>query len=262
MVSGAALNRPLVGRLQALAPQQRRPRVGPISRLFHRSVRWAVRQLLIPYCRTPCEGEQHIPVSGPLLVACNHPTVVDPLFVVVLFPRQLDLLMNKGVRGIPMFGRLFHEGGHVTTGPGCLEECLERLRLGYAVGVFPEGQHSYSDQLGEFHKGISVLAKSSGAPVLPMGMLGHQNYLSPRASYLRGGPVRVGIGPALRCEPEESAEDFTQRLRHAVQGQMREVASPLPWQPNWHFRLLQAVWVPVSWSLFKVIDRMKPDNIR
>lgn len=189
--------------------------------------------------------------------------MLDPILLVVLFPRAIPLLMGPQVRGIPFLGWLFHLSGHVTTGEGCLEECAQLLEQNLAVGIFPEGEHTYSDQLGpRFHAGAAVLAKSHATPVLPVAMLGHQSYLSRRATHMGGGPFTVTIGEPLTCGPEESVEDFTQRLRQALVQHMRAAAGHSSWSPNLRFRLAQAFWVPFSWAVFALVDRLKPDNIR
>lgn len=190
--------------------------------------------------------------------------MLDPILLVILFPRAIPLLMGPQVRGIPFLGWLFHLSGHVTTGEGCLEECAQLLAQNLAVGIFPEGEHTYSDQLGpRFHAGVAVLAKSSGTPVLPVAMLGHHTYLSHRATHMRGGPFTVTIGEPLTRALEESVEDFTQRLRQALATQMLTAAKPQsPWRPDLRFRLAQAFWLPFSRALFALVDRLKPNNIR
>jgi 1-acyl-sn-glycerol-3-phosphate acyltransferase len=241
----------------------RRFRSGLVSLAVHRVLRAGFGFLLLPYWQPSREGLGGIAQDGPLLVACNHPTMLDPILLVVLFPRRLCLLMGRQVRGIPLLGWLFHQSGHVTTGEGCLQECQELLDQGLAVGIFPEGEHTYSDRLGEkFHSGVSVLAKRSGVPVVPVSMLGHQHYLSHRARFMKGGPMKVSVGEPLTCGAEESVAAFSQRLQAALLEQMEAAAASRRWRPDWRFRLAQAFWVPFSWSVFALADRLKPGNIR
>ena len=238
------------------------PPQGLRSRLAHHATRSLVRFLLASYWQPQPQSWEKIPARGPLLVACNHPTLLDPLLLVALFPRRLDILMAKEVRALPLIGRAFHESGHVTTGAGCLDECLRQLDQGLAIGLFPEGRHTYSDQLADFHSGIAVLAKQSQAPVLPVAILGNQHYLSPRATTIKGGPVRISVGQPLHYRHEESLQSFQIRLREAIAEEMDAIREPRPWSPNWRYRLAKTFWIPISRATFAIIDRLKPDNIR
>lgn len=242
--------------------ESRRPRVGPLSDLAYAFVMFVFRQGLLGYWQPLMENPERIPNSGPLLVAANHPTILDPCLLPASFPRRLDLIMNKKVEALPLAGSLVREAGAIPVGPGCIEECLDRLQRGMAVGLFPEGETTFGDSLREFRSGIYVMAKLSGAPVLPIAIMGNEQLLPSRAAYLKGGPVRIGIGQPLHCHPEEPAEIFLGRLRQAVISEMERVSNPPDWRPNWKFKLLKALWVPTSWVFFKVVDWLKPDNFR
>lgn len=244
-----------------IAPVRRSPKPGPFSDDLYRFGRFLLRQLLLGYWPPTVEGTQKIPLSGPALLAANHPTILDPCVVYGVVPRRVDMVIATSVRTLPLAGRYAHEIGSIVTGPGCVDECLERLKEGGCVGLFPEGAPTHCQSLGEFRTGVQVLAKLSGAPVFPIGISGNSGLLGRRSPYLAGGPIRVAVGEPLYCGADESANEFLGRLRIAIAGQMEGQPSS-SWRPNLRFRLLQAFWVPVTWMLFKLVDWLKPDNIR
>ena len=233
------------------------------SSLAHNATRAIVRFLLLPYWQPQPQGLHNLPMHGPLLVCANHPTILDPLLLVAHFPRRLSILMAREVRTLPLVGPAFHQAGHVTVGPECLDQCEDRLRDNTAVGIFPEGGHSYSDTLGVFRSGIAVLAQRTGAPVLPVAILGNQSYMAPRATIMRGGPVMISFGKPLHCHPHEPARDFLERLHQAIAQQMEDLKqADRPWRPDWRYHLWRAIWLPISRALFAVVDKIKPDNVR
>jgi 1-acyl-sn-glycerol-3-phosphate acyltransferase len=113
--------------------------------------------------------------SGPVLLASNHVSWLDPIVVAAALPcvpiSKLDL------RGWPVFGPLagrlgviFHARGDGASGLRVLREAEAALQAGLAVLNFPEGTTSDGRAVLRFHKGLFGLAARHGVPVVPVAL--------------------------------------------------------------------------------------------
>jgi long-chain acyl-CoA synthetase len=92
----------------------------------------------------------------------------------------------------------------------------EALDRGMHVLIFPEGRRSPDGGLGAFQSGIGLLARESGAPVLPVYLEGLGAIKAQKRRWLRPGTVTIHVGVPVAMSPDESPQHFTERLRTAV----------------------------------------------
>jgi long-chain acyl-CoA synthetase len=90
------------------------------------------------------------------------------------------------------------------------------LDRGFNVLVFPEGTRSPEGELARFRPGIGLLAKQSGAPVLPMAIRGLGELKTGRRRWFRSGTIEVRVGQAIRFGPEETEAAIAARLHAEV----------------------------------------------
>jgi long-chain acyl-CoA synthetase len=90
------------------------------------------------------------------------------------------------------------------------------LDHGFNVLVFPEGTRSAEGELARFRPGIGLLAKQSGAPVLPMAIRGLGELKTGRRRWFRSGTIEVRVGQAIRFGPEETEAAIAARLHAEV----------------------------------------------
>jgi len=242
----------------------RRPRTGRLSKFLYGVTMATLRQGLLTYWQPRVSGLHHLPGCGPLLMAGNHATSLDPFLLSPLLPRRIDFIMAPQVRALPGVGRWLAEMGAIPMGSGCVEEVLQRLRSGLWVGIFPEGLPTHSQELGELQSGVAVLARRSGAPVIPFALLGTASLMPVRCRCIEGGPVEIRLGEALHWKPGESSCEFLQRLASSIQ---RLLQAPVQdtgrdWTPDWRFRCARAIWIPLTRGLFSWLDRVRPGNFR
>ncbi len=88
---------------------------------------------------------------------------------------------------------------------------------GYNVLVFPEGRRSDSGELAQFRGGIGLLAKESGAMVLPVGLRGLGELMTGSRRWFRSGKIEVRVGQPIRFSAEESEAAITARLHAEVE---------------------------------------------
>jgi 1-acyl-sn-glycerol-3-phosphate acyltransferase len=147
--------------------------------------RWVTRLrfLVEQYWRVTVSGIEHVPDSGPVIVAGNHAGAVpvDALMLGMALelrhspPRMLRVLYDRFVDGLPLVGEVYRRLGGVTAS---FDNGLCLLRRGDAVGVFPEGiagtQKPWTERylVGRFHSGAARLAIETGAPLVPVAITG------------------------------------------------------------------------------------------
>ena len=146
----------------------------------------------------------HVPASGPIIYASNHVGVIDGPLLAIFAPRPAHALTKVEMfRGV--LGRCLWLSGQIPldryrTDPRAVKICLEALRNGRAIGIYPEGSRGAGD-LERFHRGAAYLALVSGAPVVPVTMLGSREPGGTSGSLpKRGATIDMVFGEAYRIE--------------------------------------------------------------
>jgi long-chain acyl-CoA synthetase len=93
---------------------------------------------------------------------------------------------------------------------------------GYNVLVFPEGTRSAEETLARFRGGIGLLAKQSGARVLPVALRGLGELKAGNRRWFRSGKIEVHVGQPIRFAPEESEAAITERLHAEVERLLKD----------------------------------------
>ncbi|ADU51225.1 1-acyl-sn-glycerol-3-phosphate acyltransferase [Thermaerobacter marianensis DSM 12885] len=189
-------------------------RVGKVlfQLLFALGYRWDVR------------GVENVPAGGPLLVIANHFSWLDPPLVGTVLPRNVHFMAKQELFRNPLAAWVLRRLGAFPVRRGqpdrwALRQALELLEQGRVVGLFPEGTRSRGP-LRPFEPGAALLAVKSGAPVLPVAIIG---------PYKLGRPVRVRIGTPFRVERgggEGSIEAVADRMRKAIAALLAEEPAP------------------------------------
>jgi len=137
-----------------------------------------------------------LPETGPILIACNHQSFLDPPIVGCrVTRRQLDFVARRGLfkgPGAWLLPRIHafpidEDGGDAAA----IRETLRRLALGRAVVIFPEGTRSPDGAMRPYKRGIALLIKRARCPVLPAAVEGAFDV------WPRGARVPRLLGPRL-----------------------------------------------------------------
>jgi 1-acyl-sn-glycerol-3-phosphate acyltransferase len=171
--------------------------------------RLVVGPFLHAYGRPRVTGLENVPASGPAILASNHLSIVDsvylPLMVPrpVVFPAKAEYFSAKGPVGrlwaayLRSTNQLVLDREDTKSAQATLEAAVEILRSGELFGFYPEGTRSPDGRLYRGRSGIGYLALNSGAPVLPVAMLGTRKMMPPGTSFLRPAKVEIKIGKPL-----------------------------------------------------------------
>jgi 1-acyl-sn-glycerol-3-phosphate acyltransferase len=181
-------------------------------------------------------GEKHVPRTGPVILAANHLSFADEFFTPLAVRRQVhyfakaEYFNTPGIRGRAMaaffhgMGQVPVERGDTRSAAAVIDVGVDVLSEGKALGIFPEGPRSPDGRLHKFRTGIARVAMRSGAPVVPIGLIGTREVQQPGSRKWHRAPVAVHLGAPMyfgdRAGEERSARvlrEVTDTIREAVQ---------------------------------------------
>lgn len=189
----------------------------------------SLQQFTNPYWPVELVGLEHLPRDGPVILAGNHPTVLDGGLMGLFMPRRVRFLIDAKVLRLPLLGHALRLLGSIPVERGSLslKHARTALEKGQCLGIYPEAVPSGSLRLQRFRRGVAVLARElPEVPILPVAIQGTQPLCSHSHLYARPGNVRLQLGPALYGDPQEELEDFLQRLRRALESLLSQPFEP------------------------------------
>ena len=150
----------------------RDPRQGEfrVQRVVHRMFRAFVRFMwILGLVEGSVRGEELLCEPGARLIVANHPTLLDVVMLGSLLP-QLDCVVKKEAWSNPFMRGVVGPAGYIPNDLGdvVLEACVDRLRQGRALLLFPEGTRSPKGGLGPFRRGAAHAALRCRAPLVPV----------------------------------------------------------------------------------------------
>ena len=186
--------------------------------------------------RVRVEGVDHVPASGPGILAFNHVSVLDgpALGIETAFRRRREVrfLVAAEVFGHPLYGRVLRGFDQIPIHRGvgdehALDTAVETVRSGALAAIAPEGRVSDDPQAGlqRIRRGCARISLPTGAPVIPVGMWGAQRRWSstgPNWSRIwHREPLAIVFGAPLHPHPEDDLGSFSERLRVGLEEQIR-----------------------------------------
>lgn len=191
----------------------------PIGRSLARALFWILGPIR-------SRGAYRIPRDGPLLILANHRADVDPAVVQIACSRAIHFMAKSELFEMPVlkiFMRMYQAFPVKRGEPdrASMRRAIDLLKLGEAVGVFPEGQLTETGELQPLKPGIALIVRQSGAPVLCCGLRNTEKVMPygrviPRFSWTR---VEVQWGEVHQFGKEATTEE----ILAWAEGQLREL---------------------------------------
>ena len=149
------------------------------------------------------EGRRYEPLAGPVVVVANHLSDLDPLVVGAALRRRVTFMAKHELFQVPGVRWWIAACGAFPVRRGvpdrqALRTALGILERGGGVVMFPEGTRGRDRALREPEPGAALLARRTGAVLLPVALLGTDMVLPRDAHRLRRSRITVRIGPPLR----------------------------------------------------------------
>ena len=192
--------------------------------------------------RPVVEGLDHVPRTGPVIVASNHLSFADSMVIPLVAPRKVaflakqDYFTGTGVRGLATrawfvgIGMVPVDRDDTKAAMASLDLALDLLGRGEAFGIYPEGTRSRDGRLYRGRTGVAHLALTSGAPVVPVGLHGTEQLMPVGTSRLRLATVTVRFGPPLHFAGRFDGVPLG-RARRQVTDEVMDAISQLSGQP-------------------------------
>jgi 1-acyl-sn-glycerol-3-phosphate acyltransferase len=206
-----------------------------MGRMMYRVLHTVVPPVAKAVWRPTVIGLEHVPRSGPVILASNHLSFVDSVVIPVVAPRKVvflaksDYFTGTGVKGALQrawfegLGMLPVDRDDTKAAIASLDTALEVLGRGEAFGIYPEGTRSRDGRLYRGRTGVAHLALTAGCPVVPVGLTGTEQIQPVGSTLPRLASVTVRFGPPIEVAgeydgvpPGRARRDLTDRVMAAI----------------------------------------------
>jgi 1-acyl-sn-glycerol-3-phosphate acyltransferase len=144
---------------------------------------WVLKAILTPLLyglfKVNADGRQGVPVDGPVILASNHLSFSDSIFLPLVLKRRITFVAKAEYFDDPKTAWFFRAMGQIPIRRGggsasqrALDSAMDVLDDGGLFGIYPEGTRSPDGRLYRGHTGVARLALKSGAPVIAVAMIG------------------------------------------------------------------------------------------
>ena len=196
---------------------------------------WVLKAILTPVLRllfkVKVDGKDKVPSQGAAILASNHLSFSDSIFLPLVLRRRITFVAKAEYFEDKKTAWIFRALGQIpikreggSASQRALDSAMEILQHGGLFGIYPEGTRSPDGCLYKGHTGIARLALQSGAPVLPVAMVGTReaqpigqvkpNFFS---------PITVRIGAPMRFDRYADRADDPRVLRQITDEIMFEL---------------------------------------
>jgi 1-acyl-sn-glycerol-3-phosphate acyltransferase len=204
-------------------------------------VAWSLARLIFAtYFRWRVYDRQRVPLEGPVILAANHASFLDPPLVGAGLPRAISYLARHTLFKYPGIGWLLRSWNAVPVdreggGGAGLKAILNRLLAGGGIILFPEGTRSPDGRLRAPQSGIGLTVIKSKAPVVPVRVFGTHDAWGRHMKLPRPKQVAVRYGQAmnfevLRAEAENCGKarlkEIYQEVAEQIMGEIAKLEHP------------------------------------
>lgn len=191
-------------------------------------------------------GAEHIPLEGGAILAANHTSYLDYVFVGLPADmrghRLVRFMAKDGIWKPPVAGALMRGMRHIPvdreSGSQAFKDAVRMLRDGELIGIFPEATMSRSFEIKEMKSGAVRMAAMAGVPIIPVIVFGGQRILSyDRRDLSRHQPIAVTVGEPMtvgkRDDMEARHEELAARMRALLDETIARYPAPSAGEDAW-----------------------------
>lgn len=200
---------------------------GPFARALYQLARAIVAVTARLYWRMTVSGREHVPATGPYIVAPVHRSIIDTLVVSAVTRRRLRYMgkaelwkhgwsswILSALGGFPV-----HRGG---ADREALRRCIDVIEGGEPLVIFPEGTRQHGDEVQDLFEGAAYVAARTGVPIVPVGLAGTQEIMPKGSKMIRPGRIHIEVGPAIPPPGDGREGRVPRRVIHETTGQLHE----------------------------------------
>lgn len=187
-----------------------------------RGILWPIAKL---YNRFTVVHKTKIPKDGPFIVVANHQSYLDPIYVGLSLPYQLQFMAKAESFKHPILGKILPRLGafpvnRETNDIKAVKKAIQVLRNGEILGIFPEGTRK-SDHEEAIKNGAAYFSLKLGVPILPIGVIGADRVMRKGSSYIYPVKVKVIIGDLIyptemNAIKDEQLQEMSERIKQQL----------------------------------------------
>jgi 1-acyl-sn-glycerol-3-phosphate acyltransferase len=203
--------------------------------VFYAIAHFVIRPIFWVLFRPRVTGREHVPSTGPVILASNHLSFIDSIAIPTVAPRRVTYLAKaeyftrSGIGGwlskalFTALGALPVERGTQRAAQAALDPALGVLTDGGAFGVYPEGTRSRDGKLGRGKTGVAWLALTADCPVVPVAVAGTDRVQPIGARWPRPRRISITFGEPLIFDDHRgqagkgrARREVTDRIMNAI----------------------------------------------
>ena len=184
-------------------------------------------KIMLMLCGTTVEviGKENILQGKPQVFMANHQSDFDILITLAYVPGQFRWIAKKELFTIPIFGKAMRSAGYIEIDRQNHEKAMQsldlaalRIRQGKSVMTFPEGTRSRDGEIKAFKQGTFHLAIQSGAPIVPISIIGSGEIMPKRSLKIKPGKIKLVIDKPIDVKSYalENRQALIQRVRQTI----------------------------------------------
>ena len=174
------------------------------------------------------QGLENIPAEGNAILASNHFSFLDHFLLPVVVDRDITFIAKSELFENPIWGFLLTRWGQISLNRGtgdnsAVNQAIEVLESGNLFGIYPEGTRTRDGKLHGGHTGVARISLISGAPVIPVGMIGTYEILPRGAVKPNFGKAEIRIGKPMDFSQYTGNENDRKIIRMITDEIMDEI---------------------------------------
>lgn len=210
---------------RSAAPNEERP--SPFERRLWATLRPILLVIVRVYFRATWEGLANIPKTGPVIIAPVHRSNIDTLLVPFLTKRRVRLLGKVSMWKFRPIGVLFNRLGAIKVQRGTADResmtlCLDALRGGEPLVVYPEGTRKEGPVVEELFDGVAWLAARAQVMIIPVGIGGSADAMGRSHKFPRPKKVHLIVGRPI-APPPTTGRSGLRQCTTQLQAEMQQL---------------------------------------
>lgn len=185
-----------------------------ISKLFSKGI------LIISGIRMEVVGKDKLNPDDKYIFVSNHQSYFDIPLLMQAIPNVVRFVYKKQLNKIPIFGWGMYLGQYIPidrtdarSALVSLKKAAFKVTKGISIALFPEGTRSLDGNIGDFKKGIFILAEEANVKIVPVTIIGSFNIMSKKSLRIKPGNVRVIFSEPLNFKKDKN---FLQEIRETI----------------------------------------------
>lgn len=171
------------------------------------------------------EGQENIPLTGPVVFISNHQGNFDVIVLVSTIRRRVGCIVKKELEKvfllgtwIKLMGCLFIDRRNIKQSAQVITEAIEYIKSGNAMLIFPEGTRSRSNTVGEFKAGSFKIAIKSGAKIVPISIRDSFKAMEENGGKIKSSKIKIKYHEPIETSglSKEEASALHERVKEII----------------------------------------------